>query len=171
MLRPTHPAALPDDVLLRDVEESRHRASGPGGQRRNKVETAVRLLHRPTGVACEANERRSLEDNRRTALRRLRRALALERRVVVDVDAFAPSQRWRDRTAGDRLAVSERHPDVPALLAEALDVLAACDDDVGEAARLLGVKSSRLVRVLQLEPAALAAVNARRRARGLKPYR
>ena len=54
-----HPARLPIDELLADCEERRLRRGGPGGQHRNKVETAVELTHRPTSVAAEANERRS----------------------------------------------------------------------------------------------------------------
>ena len=72
-----HPAALPDDDLLSICNETRTRRGGPGGQHRNKVETAVVLQHRPTGLNAEANERRSQADNRRVALQRLRLRLAI----------------------------------------------------------------------------------------------
>lgn len=54
-----------------EVEESFARSGGPGGQNVNKVETMVRLVHRPSGVAVAASEHRSREMNRRTAWLRL----------------------------------------------------------------------------------------------------
>lgn len=65
-----HPACLPAAELLAAHDETRTRRSGPGGQHRNKVETAVVLLHQPTGIKAEASERRSKAENRRVALRR-----------------------------------------------------------------------------------------------------
>ncbi|MCB2193859.1 MAG: peptide chain release factor-like protein [Deltaproteobacteria bacterium] len=52
------------------------RASGPGGQHRNKTETGVRLTHLPSGITVSATERRSQHQNREVALRRLADALA-----------------------------------------------------------------------------------------------
>ena len=49
---------------------------GPGGQHRNKTESGVRLVHRPTGVVVTATERRSQLQNRGAALERLRERLA-----------------------------------------------------------------------------------------------
>lgn len=54
-----------------DVEESFARSSGPGGQNVNKVETMVRLVHRPSGTQVAASEHRSREMNRRAAWVRL----------------------------------------------------------------------------------------------------
>ena len=48
--RTIHPAALDPDVLAGECEFRATRRSGPGGQNRNKVETAVILTHRPTGT-------------------------------------------------------------------------------------------------------------------------
>lgn len=65
--------------VLAECEELRFRASGPGGQHKNKVETAVRLLHRPTGLTAQSTRHRSLSQNRAAALERL-----LERLQVLD---------------------------------------------------------------------------------------
>ena len=46
-------------------------ASGPGGQHRNKVETGVRLIHRPSGISVTATERRSQHANREVAFERM----------------------------------------------------------------------------------------------------
>lgn len=70
---------LDDDALLAQCDVQAHRASGPGGQHRNKAETAVRLVHRPTGVTVEGKDERSRSQNLRIALARLREKL--ERRA------------------------------------------------------------------------------------------
>ncbi len=67
---------LPDEALLAQCEVQAHRASGPGGQHRNKAETAVRLVHRPSGVSVEGKDERSRTQNLRIALQRLREKLA-----------------------------------------------------------------------------------------------
>lgn len=67
---------LDDDALLAQCEVQAHRASGPGGQHRNKAETAVRLVHAPSGVSAEGKDERSRTQNLRIALARLREKLA-----------------------------------------------------------------------------------------------
>ena len=163
-----HPAAHEDARLLADCEMKFLRRSGPGGQNRNKVETAVVLYHRPSGLVAEANERRSQSENKREALRRLRFALALEVRRPVD-PLEPPSPLWRSRCKNGRLALNPDHEDVPPLLAEALDVLESRELDPKAAADVLGCSSSQLVKLLKLEPKALAKVNRRRLGRGLRP--
>lgn len=161
-----HPAALPVDDLLADCDVRRTRRSGPGGQHRNKVETAVVIEHRPTGLFAEASERRSQEENRQQAIHRLRLNLALRVRRPIAAP-FAPSPLWRSRCRGDRVYVNETHEDFPALLAEALDVVIARGIDLKAAAQELGCTRSQLTKLLYQEPQAMAIVNAARQRAGL----
>jgi hypothetical protein len=164
-----HPAAYSPAQLYAECEVRRLRRSGPGGQHRNKVETAVSLQHLPTGVRAEASERRSQAQNQSVALFRLRVNLALEVRGPGG-SAREPSLLWQSRCAGG-LKVSASHDDFPALLAEALDVLAALDAEPKSAAAQLGCTPSQLVRLLKLDPRALILVNRWRRERQLHALR
>ena len=64
-----------------DLEIAFFKSSGPGGQHKNKRETAVRVRHVPTGIAVEATEERSQARNREVALERLAERLAALRRT------------------------------------------------------------------------------------------
>ena len=61
--------------LLKEVQIQTLRGSGPGGQHRNKVETAVRIVHIPTGITVTASEHRSQLRNKKLALERLQTRL------------------------------------------------------------------------------------------------
>ncbi len=63
------------EVLKKQVTVETYRSSGPGGQRKNKVETAVRLKHLPSGITIIATEHRSQAENRKLAFQRLRERL------------------------------------------------------------------------------------------------
>lgn len=66
-----------DEALLAECRVDTFRSGGKGGQNVNKVETAVRLVHRPTGVMVKSQSERSQYLNRQTCLKKLR--LKLER--------------------------------------------------------------------------------------------
>src|SRR5436853_1299636 len=69
--------SLTDRQLLAQCAVDTYRASGPGGQKRNKTSSAVRVRHPPSGLIVIAEESRSQHENRARALRRLRQALYL----------------------------------------------------------------------------------------------
>ncbi len=83
--------------LERDCEVEFFIASGPGGQHRNKVETGVRLIHRPSGITVTATERRSQHANREMAFERMAERLERLQRATTPRISTRPSTAGRER--------------------------------------------------------------------------
>lgn len=64
-----------DDIQIKlnsdDLKIEAKRASGPGGQSVNKSESAIRIVHLPTGIAVECQEERTFHRNKQIALKKL----------------------------------------------------------------------------------------------------
>jgi hypothetical protein len=167
-----HPSDLTAAKLLAQCVVRRQRRSGPGGQHRNKVETAVVLVHEPTGIRSEATEQRSQATNQQVALHRLRVKLAIQVRSSMPLGVTRDiSPLWHSRLQAQKIRIAQSHDDFPSLLAEALDCLATLEFDVQQCAEHLRTSSSQLVRFLKLEPAALIHVNQQRAQLAMKPLR
>ena len=158
-----------DEIILRDCRWEAFRASGPGGQKRNKTSSAIRLVHAPTGIAAIANESRSQADNRKSALRRLRHRITLELRCAIDSESFSPPMWFEPLRADGHLTVSRRNEMYLPAMGLVLDVLARCQWSVSQAAKMLGLSTGNLVKFLQQDEKLMAHVNAMRTADGLKP--
>jgi protein subunit release factor B len=90
------------DTLKKQVIVETYRSRGPGGQRKNKVETAVRLRHLPSGITVIATEHRSQSENRRLAFERLRdRLIKLNRpkrrRIATSLPLSAVEKRIEEK--------------------------------------------------------------------------
>lgn len=171
---------LDDPPLLAQCDQDRFRASGPGGQKRNKTDSAVRLRHRPTGLSAEAVESRSQHENRARALRRLRLEIALHARAPVASEALGPTEAPEPPEEladalrvgkGRAISMGRRDARYPATVAAIFDRLAACGWEIGTAASALGVSTSALGRFLEGDPAVWRAVQQQRQAAGLSPLR
>src|SRR5438132_3744744 len=118
--------SLTDAQLLAQCAVDTYRASGPGGQKRNKTSSAVRLRHLPSGLIVIAEESRSQHENRARALKRLRQALYLKLREPMVVGAS--SDALGTALAGNgRLHLGRKDPRFWPVVGVVLDALAAVE--------------------------------------------
>jgi hypothetical protein len=159
-----HPCELTDEQLLHACRLENYRASGPGGQKRNKTSSAVRITHIASGTSAIGTESRSQHDNRRKALSRLRVELALAIRCP---PRKAKPQWWPEVTTGTgRLCVSPRSDHFAATIAIVFDALDAATGSLPDAAALLGTSTSNLVDTCAKVPHAWAALQRLRQHHG-----
>jgi hypothetical protein len=153
-----------DAKLIAECNVHRYRASGPGGQHRNKVSSAVRLHHRPGNLTVVATESRLQGENRARALKRLREAIALVARLPLPEKITWPDTVDLGR---QRLRVNEKNPAVHHVIALMLDAFAEHGGRLADAAKALGLTSSGLVRFLGEHPKAWREVGRIRHEAGL----
>jgi hypothetical protein len=134
---------LTDAQLLNQCEVDTYRASGPGGQKRNKTSSAVRLRHPPSGLIVIAEESRSQHENRARALRRLRQALFLKIRDKLPTPPHATVLEWNGR-----LDLYRKDPRYWPAVGVVLDVLQAVEARVSAAAEILGISTGNLIAFL-----------------------
>jgi hypothetical protein len=149
---------LSDAQLLAQCEVDTYRASGPGGQKRNKTSSAVRLRHLPSGLIVIAEESRSQHENRAKALRRLRQALYLTIREPAPPQVAAAALA-AVRDGDGRVHLGRKDPRFWEVAAVALDVLAEASGRVSDAAERLGVSTGNLVDLLLVHDKVWAEVN------------
>lgn len=160
---------LDDPALLRQCTVETYRASGPGGQKRNKTSSAVRVVHTPTGCAGASSESRSQHDNKAVALTRLRVQIALTQRVP-SLMIQAPDD-WTTLIKTGKLTLRAKHPRYPQLIAYLLDVLASEYYTLHLAAEKLGITTGALSSMITSDPTLLAEVNRQRQRLEMKPLR
>jgi len=123
------------EIRPEDIETQVYRSSGPGGQSVNTTDSAVRIIHKPTGIKVEMQEERSQLQNREKAMRYLRTRLlqreqeeqqrkeAETRRQQVGSGERAEKIRtynFPDNRVADHRVNVKLH-DVPAVLAGGID--------------------------------------------------
>ncbi|XP_066313080.1 uncharacterized protein [Miscanthus floridulus] len=170
---------MSDEELMEQCDMGTFKASGPGGQHRNKRESAVRLKHLPTSIIAQAVEDRSQHKNRASALSRLRTLIALKVRRPINLEDYTPpvellqilppKSTVRGKDIGPQIGPnnSKFSPGMQALL----DLLFAVEGSVSDAAKILGLSTGALSRLILSDDSLRTAANELRASKGLKPLR
>jgi hypothetical protein len=159
---------LTDEQLLRQCAVDTYRASGPGGQKRNKTDSAVRLRHLPSGLQVIAEESRSQHENKQRALKRLRQRLFLLLREPFPPTDPASFALWQ-AVAEHQLKLGQRDARYWPTVGLVLDALVAQHGELAKTAALLGVSTGQLVRFLAGQDKVWEQANCIRRQFGLRP--
>lgn len=167
---PTCYLTLSDAELLDQCGVDTFRASGPGGQKRNKTASAVRLRHLPTGLTGLASESRSQHDNKRRAVRRLRQRIAAQWRQGVALEAYQAPEPLATLISPRRSrSLAREGAQYAHAVAQLLDLFVAADCSVRNAADYLDLGSAALCRLLAERPWVHRSANQLRAQRGLGP--
>src|SRR4051812_13509622 len=160
---------LTDAQLIAECDVDTYRGPGPGGQKRNKTDSAVRLRHKPTGMIVVAGESRSQAENKTRAVKRLREALAL--RIRHEVTDATPDAIKACIDKSGRLNVGRRDARYLPAAGTMLDLLTAHEGSVGDVARRLGLTTGNASKFLTGDEDVMTEANRIRAAFGLKPLR
>jgi hypothetical protein len=161
--------SLGEDDLARLCKFEAYRSGGPGGQKRNKTASAVKLTHVASGISAHSADFRSQAENRVRALHRLRFKFATDIRTPIEVRGYEPPAWLSASRVQGKLTTNTKNPLYARLAAHVLDVFAAVDGRMADAAALLGVPSSNLGHFLKAEHAVWAAAARIRAANQLPP--
>ena len=169
--------SLTDQQLLAQCEVDTYRASGPGGQKRNKTSSAVRIRHPQSGLIVIAEESRSQHQNKAKALERMRQAFYLKLRLPLSPQELTPEAlALREgyhgaRDKNGRLELGKRDTRFWPAAGVVLDVLDSLEARVSDAATALGISTANLLGFLQTSPKVWEQANILRARFGHKPLR
>jgi len=170
-----------ETALLKDCRVDTYKSPGPGGQRKNKVATAVRLVHEPSGISAQGQQTRSQQRNKTLALRNLRMHIACSYREPKDLTQLALpdeiAECFQRPTPGSRqhaelrLSLPSGNRRFWPVAAFVLDVFDAAEGQLSRASGALGISTANLAAFLRTHRHLLAAAQAIRKAHGHSPLR
>jgi hypothetical protein len=146
-----------DEEFLKECKLDWFQASGPGGQKRNRKYSGVRLKHLPTGISTEVVHSRSQNENRHQAIKKLKLQIAVKVEGL-EVDNF-------------RVNVSMSNIEYPICVAKAFDVLKQYNYSISDAAKVIGLSTSKLIKFLARDEYLWREINISREGIGLKRLR
>jgi len=161
---------LTDPEFLKQCSLDAYTASGPGGQKRNRTYSAMRVTHRPTGLSVVAEESRSQHENRARALRRLKILLALRLRVHAEQGWNLPEELQPYFKPSVR-RMNPKNERFPLFCAAMLDLLYRERGSLSTTAGVLGISTGQCGPLFLISKDLMAAANAIRTQFGLKPIK
>ena len=146
---------MDDDSLMLICEFTPFKSTGRGGQKKNKSSSAVRLVHKQTGIAVTATKSRSQHENRKLSLKRLKFEIAFQIRSKESVQLT-------------NYEMSPNNKRFYLWVAYIFDLLERHNFAVSNVAKEIGLSTSRLIKLLARDPDVWQHLNNRRRSLDLK---
>ena len=143
-----------DEEFLKNCKLAWFQASGPGGQKRNRKYSGVRLKHLPTDITVEVVKSRSQNENRHNAIKKLKIQIAIKTDGP-EVDSF-------------RLEVSMLNSEYPLYAAKIFDVLKKNNFSIADSGKVFKLSTSRLIKFLARDEYLWREVNTEREKLGIK---
>ncbi|MEO7426555.1 MAG: peptide chain release factor-like protein [Fibrobacteria bacterium] len=159
--------SLDSETLLSACGQARFQGSGPGGQKRNRVYSGVRLTHPESGLSAESVDSRASLRNLHAALARLRLHIALAADLADAEPAGDPGGPARAGQPAFRADANPAHADFPGFALRALHQLARQRGQLAGAAAVLGCTASALTRFYKSDKAVWAKARSIRETNGL----
>ncbi len=152
--------ALSDEELLKLCRVDLCRGTGPGGQKRNKTSTAVRVTHLESGLSASDDATRSQHINRAHALAKLRVELAVK---------LPPDEGFAQPAIPLEPVPRPGRPEYPRWLGELFNALQVSGFQPPAAAAAYGCSPSHLIRVIAKDETAWQQLAQARQRLGLPP--
>ena len=150
--------ALNDEGFLKKCSLSFFKATGRGGQKKNKTSSAVRLVHIPTKLSATSSDSRQQSSNKLYALRRLKLALAIQVRL--------PPKKWSQQEK-----INEKNPAFALFIASLLDIFDSCNWSLAQSAKFCNLSTNQLAKICLHHTVLLTCINQQRKKRNLPAIR
>lgn len=145
---------LSNEEIMKDCSFEGFQASGPGGQKRNRKYSAVRLVHIPTNISATAVESRSQINNRNAAIKKLKIKLAMEVRGPEYII--------------ENYMISLSNPLYPLLVAVLFDKLYQYNFAISDVARSVELSTAKVIKLIARDKNVRQKINELREIHGLK---
>lgn len=151
---------LEEKLFIKQCKIETYTASGPGGQKRNRTYSAVRITHRETSLSVIAEESRSQAENKLNALRRLKKAIALHVRkdpIHTGFKLHITIRHWFNKNSP--LRIHKKNPLYPLFCATILDSIYTAEGKISDASKALNISTGKMNKILSKDKDLLIATN------------
>ena len=156
---------LDDSQLLKLCKMSTLRRPGPGGQKKNVTDSAVRLRLTAENIEATAGESRSQHTNRANALNRMRLEIALRLRATVEDDFISNLESL------DYMTSNAKNKDYPEIIALIFDYLAENNWDPRLLGKEMNIGQKAVLKIIEKDRRAIRALTEAKQTSSLRHSR